>query len=289
MTLKIKFSLLLLSVLFTAKLIAQDAIFVKKLSDTGSPMIFLPHIGCASAMWQVIADKYSKTNSCYLVDFAGFAGKPAIKDNYTENYVNGLVKYLEENNLKDCILVGQNYGAFVAGKVAAKLPGRINRMVMVDFYPKLSMVLGNDISPEKLQEIFTSIKQSTISADSISFSGYQKQMAIGMNFMDSSFVPQFVNWQMNSDKETLAGTLIEQMSADLLPYFQDNKIPTLVFSTWYFAKTFKNMPFAEAEKTMSGMYSKAQNVHHAITENAKDFIACDQPLWFTAQVDQFLK
>ena len=52
------------------------------------------------------------------------------------------------------------------------------------------------------------------------------------------------------------------------------------------------LPFytvAEAEKTMSGMYSKAQNVHHAITENAKDFIACDQPLWFTAQVDQFLK
>lgn len=286
----VKTSLLIFAfALFAGKLMAQEAMFVKKISEKGAPMLFLPHIGCNSDMWKLMAENYTKTNACYLFDFAGFAGKPALKGNYTENYVNSLVKFIEDNNLKECILIGQNYGAFVATQVAEKLPGSVKFLVLTDFYPKLSMVLGKDMTQEKLDNILASIKQNVIQSDSISFAAYQKQMAVGMNYMDSSFVPEFVNWQMTSDRQTLSGTLIEQMSTDLLPYFEKNKIPTLIFSTWYFGKTFKNMPLSEAEKTIEGMYPQAKNVQHAITENAKDFIACDQPVWFTAQLDQFIK
>ena len=151
------------------------------------------------------------------------------------------------------------------------------------------MVLGKDLSSEKLDSYITSIKQTTITADSASFASYQKQMATGMNFMDSSFVQLFIEWQMTSNRETLAGTLVEQLRSDLLPFFENNHIPTLVFSTWYFAKTYKNMPLTDAEKTLADMYPNAKNVHHTVTEKAKDFIACDQPVWFTTQVDHFLK
>ncbi|MEO6820170.1 MAG: alpha/beta hydrolase [Ginsengibacter sp.] len=275
--------------LLAGKLNAQDAIFIKKIGVKGSPILFLPHIGCDASMWQSIAENYAQTNTCYLFDFAGFAGKPALKGNYTENYVSSLVKFITDNNLKECILIGQNYGAFVATKVAEKLPASVKFLVLTDFFPKLSMVLGKNLSQEKLDNILASIKQNILETDSLSFATYQRQMATGMNYMDSSFVPEFVYWQMKSDRQTLSGTLIEQMSADLLPYFEKNKIPTLVFSTWYFAKSFKKMPMSDAEETLSGMYPQAKNVQHAITENAKDFIACDQPVWFTAQLDQFLK
>ena len=286
----IKISFLLLAFgFFAGETVAQDAIYVKKISEKGNPMLFLPHIGCASTMWQPIAESYSKTNACYLFDFADFGGKPALKGNYTENYVNSIVKYIETNNLKECILVGQNYGGFVAVKVAEKLLGRVKLLVLSDFYPKLSMVLGKDMTAAQLENILASIKKTVVETDSLPFANYQKQMAMGMNYMDSSFVPQFVKWQMTSDRETLAGTLVEQTSADVIPFFENNKIPTLVYSTWYFAKTYKKMPLAEAEETLNGMYPNAQNVQHAITEDAKDFIACDQPIWFAAQLDQFIK
>ena len=240
-------------------------------------------------MWQPIADSYAKTNACYLFDFAGFAGKPALDSNYTEQYVISLANFIEQNNLKECILVGQNYGGFVAVKLAERLPGRVKLLVLSDFYPKLSMVLGKDMTAAQLESILASIKESVLKTDSSTFANYQKQMAIGMNYMDSSFVPQFVNWQMTSERKTLAGTLVEQTAADVIPFFEKNEIPTLVFSTWYFAKTYKKMPLSEAETTLSGMYPNAKHVQHAITENAKDFIACDQPVWFTAQLNKFLK
>lgn len=280
---------LLAAIFCTKNLLAQDAASFKRLSAKGKPMLFLPHIGCSSAMWQPIAEKYLTTNSCYQVDFAGFAGKQPVDSNYTEKYVKSLVDFIIDNGLKECILVGQNYGAFIAVKVAKEIPQNIRCLVLSDFFPKLAMVLGKDMSNEKLNGILASTKQNIISSDSTSFADYQTQMASGMNFMDTSYVPKFVNWQMNSDRKTLAGTLIKQMSSDLLPFFEQNNIPILVFNTWYFGKTYKKMPFSEAEITMRGMYPKAKNVQHAITENAKDFIALDQPIWFKEQTDLFLK
>ncbi len=44
-----------------------------------------------------------------------------------------------------------------------------------------------------------------------------------------------------------------------------------------------------AAETLNGMYPGAKLITLAITEDAKDFIANDQPEWFTQQLDQFLK
>ncbi len=268
---------------------AQDAIRVTTVSTMGQPMIFLPHIGCSSDMWKDIALHYSKTNACYLVDLAGFAEMPAISDSYTETYTAALSKFIKEKNLTNCIIVGQNYGGHLASKLATQLPGNVNTLVMADYFPKLSMVLGKDITKEKLSQFTNSVRTGLLTTDTAAFEAYQKQTATGMNFMDSSYIDTFVKWQLASDRETLAGTLVEQMEADQIPFFEKNTIPTLIFNTWYFAKTYQKLPMSAAAETLNGMYPGAKLITLAITEDAKDFIANDQPEWFTQQLDQFLK
>lgn len=275
--------------LFTTSLLAQDAVKVRQISQKGNPIIFLPHIGCASQMWDGIAKNYSGTNSCYLVDFAGFAGLKPLTSNYTENYVNALVAYINNNKLENCILMGQNYGAYVATLVAKQLPQKIKAVIASDFYPKLSMVLGKDIEENKLNTLVKAMKENTMAQSDSSFKSYQTQMAKAMNFMDSSYVENFVSWQLKSDRKTIAETLGEQLTDNLLPYYATNKIPTLVFSTWYFAKNYKNMPLSEAATTLNGMYPQAQNITHKVTQQAKDFIPNDAPEWFIEEVNQFLK
>lgn len=275
--------------LFTTSLFAQEAIKVKQISKKGNPILFLPHVGCASQMWEGIAKNYAATNSCYLVDFAGFAGMKPIKENYTENYVNALVAYIYNNKLENSILVGQNYGAYVATLVAKQIPGKIKAIIASDFYPKLSMVLGKDIDEEKLNTIVKSMKENIIAQNDSSFKSYQIQIAKNMNFMDSNYVETFVDWQMKSDRKTISETLAEQLADNLLPYYETNKIPTLVFSTWYFAITFKNLPISEAVTTLGGMYPQAKNITHKVTDQAKDFIPNDAPEWFIEEVNQFLK
>lgn len=268
---------------------AQEAISVKTLSEKGQPMIFLPHIGCSSDMWKEMAEKYQNTNACYLIDFAGFAGMTPLAGDYTESYVQGISNFIREKNLKNCILVGQNYGGLVAVKVAEELPENVHVLILADFYPKLSMVLDENISPGQLDTILTSIKTFNMNPDSAQFAAYQKQIAEGMNFSDSANVQKFVQWQLQSDRATLTGTLTDQMKDDKILFFEKNKIPVLVYTTWYFALKYKNMPLSDAEKILAGMYPRAKNVTHAVTQDAKDFIANDQPEWFAKQLDQFLK
>lgn len=266
----------------------QEAISIRKLSTKGTPIIFLPHIGCSGRMWEEVAQNYTADFACYIIDFAGFAGKPALQGNYTESYLKALNQFMRQKDISECILVGQNYGGYIASKLAAENPGKVKAMILCDFYPKLSMVLDKEMTREKLRKITASVKDATLTPDSISFANYQKQAASGMNFMDTSFVPQFVQWQLSSDRATLAGSLIEQLEDDMLPYFETNTVPSVIFSTWYFAKQYQKMPMALAEKTLNEMYPGAKNIQHAITEDAKDFIACDQPRWFIDQLNKFL-
>ena len=110
-----------------------------------------------------------------------------------------------------------------------------------------------------------------------------------MNFTDTTHISRFVEWQMHSDRRTLAETLCEQFGENLLPVLESNEHPILAFSTWYFAKTYKQMPLSEAHTHLARMYGKTPRITHAITEKARDFIANDEPEWFVGEMNRFLK
>ncbi|MWB93071.1 alpha/beta fold hydrolase [Flavobacterium sp. GA093] len=278
------------AVLFSSvPVFAQKAIRVKEMGKKADAIIFLPHIGCSSEMWQEIAKNYSKNYTCYLVDLAGFNGQRTIDTLYTENYVNDLRVFIKKEKLKNVILVGQNYGAFVAVKVASDKTLSIKCIIASDFYPKLSMILDPAITSEKLEMIKKSIRQVITQSDEATFMASQKQTAEMMNFTHREDVNRFVQWQQKSDRKTLAETLCDQFSGDLLLELKENKIRMLVFTTWYFAKKYKNIPISEAQKKLNEMYGETPNVVHVVTDQAKDFIANDQPQWFIGEMDKFLK
>ncbi|MBF02899.1 MAG: hypothetical protein CMP76_06345 [Flavobacterium sp.] len=267
---------------------SQNAVTIKKISSKGDPIFFFPHIGCSSEMWKEVAENLASKNSIYLVDLAGFNGSEPIQDNFTATYLTEVVNYINKNKLKRITFIGQNYGAFLAYQVANSIPKKTKAFIGSDFYPKLSMILGNP-DQEKLNQFITSLRDMTLKTDETTFTNNQKQIALSMNFIDTTYVNKFVAWQKKSDRNTLAETLVEQLKGDLIPMFEKNEIPTLVFNTWYFAKNYKKMELSEAEPMMQSMFPNAQNVTHKVTEEAKDFIANDQPEWFVTEVNQFLK
>lgn len=284
-----KLSLFILPVFFTAFAFAQNAVRFTQLGKKGNPIIFLPHIGCSSEMWKDVAKHYEKTNAVYLADFAGFNGEKPIDALFTDAYVNDIQQFIKKNKLKDVVLVGQNYGAFVAVKTAQDKDLKIKAIVASDFYPKLSMVLNANITAEQLEQMKSGIRKGTLEMEAEAFKATQKQTAEMMNFTKPEDVARFVEWQVKSNRNTLAETLCEQFSTDLRPALENNKIPMLVFTTWYFAKTYKNMPISEADKKLKEMYGNTPNVTHKVTEDAKDFMATDQPQWFITEMDNFLK
>lgn len=284
-----KLTLLILCFLFTTLTFAQNPVRFTQISKKGNPIIFLPHIGCSSDMWKEIASHYQKTNAVYLADFAGFNGEAPIKKSFSDAYAHDIQQFIKKNKLKNVTLVGQNYGAFVAVKTAADKNLKIKAIVASDFYPKLSMVLSPNIQPDQLEQMTSGIRKGTLEMSTEAFAAAQKQTAEMMNFTKKEDVDRFVQWQLKSDRNTLAETLCEQFSTDLRPSLKDNQTPMLVFTTWYFAKTYKNMPITAADEKLKEMYGNTPLLTHAITADAKDFMANDQPAWFINQLDKFLK
>lgn len=284
-----KNSLFIFTLFFTAFTFAQNAVRFTEISKKGSPIIFLPHIGCSSEMWKDVATHYQKTNAVYLADFAGFNGEAPIQSAFTESYVNAIQEFIKKKKLVNVVLVGQNYGGFIAVKSAFDKDLKIKAIVASDFYPNLSMVLNPSITEEQLEQLKASIRKGTLEMEADAFAATQKQTAEMMNFTKAEDVDRFVQWQVKSDRKTLAETLCEQFETDLRTLLKDNTIPMLVYTTWYFAKTYKKMPISEADKKLEEMYGETPNVTHAITAEAKDFMASDQPEWFMAQLDKFLK
>lgn len=268
---------------------SQKAVHFTRLSETGDPVIFLPHIGCSSIMWREVANHYQQDYAVYLADFAGFNGMPPVKAPYTGAYVEDIQQFIRNNKLNNVLLIGQNYGAFVAFTVAQDTGLNIKAIIASDFYPKLSMILDPGISPETLEQMKGSIRKGTSELSMEAFASAQKRTAEMMNFIKAEDVDRFVDWQVKSDRITLAETLCEQFSTDLLPELKNNKIPVLAFSTWYFAEKYRGMPVTEADKKLKEMYGDIPNVTHRITTDAKDFMANDQPHWFVHEMDNFLK
>jgi pimeloyl-ACP methyl ester carboxylesterase len=275
--------------LLCAHAYAQSAVKVTRAGGDGPPMMFLPHIGCSSEMWREMTQHYHKKYACYLVDFAGFNGQKPIDTLYTERYVNDLAAFIKNNKLKNAILVGQNYGAFIAVKMSLDAGLDVKAIIASDFYPKLSMVIDPKMTHEKMELLKNSIRKGIMTSDAEAFKANQKQTAEMMNFITPNHTEAFVQWQVNSDRKTLAETLCQQFEADLIPALKVNKIPLLVFTTWYFARKYKSLPISDAGEKLKEMYGDIPRVTHAVTEDAKDFIATDQPLWFIAETDKFLK
>lgn len=284
-----KLLLFTLCLLTTELASAQQAVRFTQLSKKGNPIIFLPHIGCSSEMWNEIAAHYEKKNAVYLADFAGFNGEKPLKNEFSGSYSKEIQLFIRKNKLKNVILVGQNYGAFIAVKVAQDKSLKIKAIIASDFYPKLSMVLSPHITTEQLEQMTSGIRKGTLGMEAEAFAASQKQTAEMMNFTNPEDVTKFVEWQVKSDRNTLAETLCEQFSTDLRPALELNEIPLLVFTTWYFAKKYKNMPIAEADKKLKEMYGNTPKVSHAVTADAKDFMASEQPQWFINEMDKFLK
>ena len=51
---------------------------------------------------------------------------------------------------------------------------------------------------------------------------------------------------------------------------------------------FKVPSMSEFDKKLKEMYGETPNLTHAITEDARDFMANDQPEWFITELDKFL-
>lgn len=285
-----KFALfLLLIIVFTTALVqAQQHVYQVKVTGKGSPLLFIPHVGCSGDMWQDAVKELSKTHECHVFYLAGFAGLAPLDSNYTQQYKAAINQYIEVKKLRNTTVIGMNYGGFIALQLAAK-PEHIARLIVIDTYPFLAQILNPAITQEQANVFANNIKRAYLDQDKNAFHTMMYQLGKNMITHDTLKAKLYADWNTTSDRKTIATALSDQMATDLRSILPKIKIPVLCFGTWYFGKTMKKMPIEEGYTMHNNFYASLAGHTVKLTETTKDFIHWDDAQWFIKEVNQFIQ
>lgn len=99
----------------------SEIFFTKR--GNGHPIILLHGFPFHHRIWDGFAEKLSKKFKVYTPDLPGFGKSPGIKSPFTIDQVGDLIaSWIEDEQIKNSILIGHSLGGYVALAVAGKRP-----------------------------------------------------------------------------------------------------------------------------------------------------------------------
>lgn len=275
---------LVLALFTIATAIAQQKAFQVQVIGKGKPLLLIPGYSCSGEVWKETVDHLKDRYECHVLTIAGFAGAPAIVTPILESVKNDIIGYVKQHKLKKPVLMGHSLGAFMSLWVSSEAPDLFGKVICVDGVPFVSAMGDPTVTAEAMKKSpYLNPEQVVKNFEALPAEGFVDRTALAMKAQveDSLRARQIATWQFNSDRKTLGLTLIEMSTTDLREQIATIKQPVLVLGSIY--KNKEN-----SQRILNEQYAKLQHKTIHIVDS-KHFIMYDQPQWFYAEVDAFLK
>ena len=257
-------------------------------SGAGKPILLIPGLGCSGEVWNNVVEKLNSEYTCIVITLPGFAGQQPIDTDtcYLPKLADELNVFIANSFDSKPILIGHSLGGALAMMVAAQIPEKIEKLIIVDSYPDMVHAL-NPYAKE--EEIITQAKlmRQMIENSVDSIFELQQRFAIQTMVSKPGQVEEILGWTLNSNRATIGQAMFELMTTDLRNQLPQIDVPMLVIGSWAGARDFgvtKEMVLT----TFENQYANAPQCKILIAENAKHFIMLDEPDWFDLQVKSFL-
>jgi N-formylmaleamate deformylase len=263
-------------------------------SGHGRPIIFIPGLASSGDTWASAALHLQGSHACHVLTLAGFAGVAPVPGPLLARVRDDLARYIEEQGLDHPVIVGHSLGGNVALDLAARHPGRVGALVIVDSLPFLA---GAMLHADSLDAARPMIEQLRAQMEGQTREQYQAMAASGMWTRSMVTSPEDLKrvnaWGVASDHMTVARAMVELLSTDLRPDLARVEAPALVLGTWIgvraqLAAAGVADPRQAALRTFQEQYAALPHMKLVMTDKARHFIMLDDPAWFLAQMDAFL-
>jgi N-formylmaleamate deformylase len=275
---------LILAFFTIATVFAQHKAFQVQVMGKGKPILLIPGYSCSGEVWKETVDHLKDRYECHVLTIAGFAGVPAINTPILQTVKGEIISYVKQNKLKRPILMGHSLGAFLSLWISSEAPGLFGKVICVDGVPFISAMGDTTVTAESMKSSpYLNPEQVVKNFESLPAEGFIDRTALAMRAQvdDSLRARQIATWQFNSDRRTLGLSLVEMSTTDLREQIAIIKQPVLVLGSIYNTKE-------NSQRILSGQYSRLRNKTIRIADS-KHFIMYDQPQWFYAEIEAFLK
>jgi len=274
-----KYLNLVLLLVFTGFAYGQSPAFSVKKYGSGEPILLLPGFATPGEVWQETAEALPSYQH-YMITYAGFGSQPAVKMPWYEKIKDGLVAYIIEEDLKGLSLIGHSMGGNLAVDIAAALPQRIDKLILLDALPCMRELMMPGVKAEQIT-YDNPYNQQMLTMDRATFGQTVNTMASRMT-ADSLRILQLTEWMLNSDRTTFVHGYTDLLRLDLRSQLEKIEASTLVLGASF---PDKEITFGHFKDQYSNLASK----RIVMAPNSRHFIMWDAPAWMNQQISDFME
>jgi pimeloyl-ACP methyl ester carboxylesterase len=257
--------------------------FKTEVSGKGPALLLIPGYSCSGEVWKETVAILNKQYECHVLTLAGYAGQPAIDTPVLKTVKGDIIRYVKDKKLNKPILVGHSLGAFMSIWVASEAPALFGKIVCVDGVPFISALGRPQITVDSVKNNPAFNPELVIrNFQNLPDKGFVDQTAMAMRWQvaDTVRARQIAIWQYNSDRKTLATTLLEMSTTDLRAALKKIPQPVFVMGSIYQTKE-------QSERWLQQQYEQTPDLVIKVADS-KHFIMYDQPNWFITELTAFL-
>ena len=263
----------------------SPAAFSVKVTGTGRPMILIPGLSCGGDVWDGTVDHFKDHYECHVLTLAGFAGQPTINAPFLEQVRAAILKYISDKKLDHPIIIGHSLGGFMAFWVASTAPRQVGPVIAVDGLPFLPALFNPNATPATVKPMAEQLRSSLIAQTADEFAASNRKSLVTMitdpknvDFVDAS--------AKKSDPKAIGEAFYELMTTDLRPRVKAIQSPVLLIGA---TASVADDQRPAIETIYRQQVSTIPNHKVVFAPKARHFIQLDEPQFFYAQVESFLK
>ena len=256
---------------------------------SGPDLILIPGLATHRDAWIGVAEQLDDRYRLHLVQVRGFAGVPAAGNAdgpVASPVADEIARYVRELRLERPAVVGHSMGGSIGMMMAARHPGTVGRLMVVDMPAFMGAMFGSPAATsDSVREAADFIRARVLGESLASPTSMIPQMFSGMTASDS-MRQVLLRGVRESDRRTVASAFHELIVTDLRDELARVTVP---LTALYAIPKTAQVPPEQFEAGMRASFAKAPQARFLRIDDSNHFIQVDQPARFVAEVDAFMR
>ncbi len=249
---------------------------------SGPDVILIHGLAGNIGVWDPSADALDDHYRLHLVQIHGFGGvaRTSTDSMVTSAVAREVARYIRETGLTRPALVGHSMGGTIAMMVAARNPGMVSRVMVVDMVPFMGAMFGQPTATtEQLRPMADQLRTQILTGNLL-------DEMIGTMARSDANRQKLLAYADSSDRPTVANAMHELLLTDMRPELPRINVPLTVL---YVQRANVPTPPDQYDSMMKQTYSGAPDVTLVRINDSNHYIQLDQPERFATEVEAFMR
>lgn len=265
----------------------MTARFSVETMGSGDDVILIPGLASSRDVWSGLATRLSQSHRVHLVQVAGFADEPAganASGPVAAPVAEALAAWIAREGLVKPAVIGHSLGGATALMLAARHPGSVGKVMVVDSLPFFGLRIDPSATAENMKPRAETFRAAMLAQSDRQRAETQAATLAGMIRTEAER-PAVVAAALRSDPVTVANATYELMTTDLRPELGRITVPVTVVYAWDASYGFAG---AAMDQVISHVYAGLPQAQFERIDDSLHFIMLDQPQRLAEKVKLFL-